>query len=228
MKKIYLIVILIFIVSCAQAKDFKYSVKQVNKIDSKYNTTIETYPNTVSKINSMIGDFEEIKKLQLEAGKEPFNYLIDYRLLNLEAEKLLIEGQKYGDAGFTADGFGCKQRPLIIESAQLRNRSALKGFEAVELSREFVEEYPKEAEIAGISLKSALFLNAAFYQISEGARKDSSIINKFCPKNETLEIYKQRFSKPSFRERKSISEEYINNLSYEGAIKIYKKDLGFD
>ena len=229
LKKSYLtlffVVLLLFIASCAQAKDFKYGVKQANKLNSKYNTTMETFPNTIPRIDSMISDFEEIKKLQLETGKDPFDYLIDYRLLNLEAEKLLIEGQKYGNAGFTADGFGCKQRPLIIESAQLRNRSALKGFEAVELSREFVEKYPKEAEIAGISLKSALFLNAAFYQVSEGARKDSSTISKFCPKNETLEIYKQSFRKPSFVEKYNFSEDYINNLSYEEAVEIYKKDL---
>ena len=228
MKKLFWVVLLIFIVSCVQAKDFNYGLKQINNLNSKYNTTMDTYPNTISRINSMISDFEEIKKLQLETGKEPFNYLIDYRLLNLEAEKLLIEGQKYGDAGFTKDGFGCKQRPLIIESVKLRNNSALKGFEAVDLSREFVEKYAKEAEIAGISLKSALFLNAAFYQISEGARRDSNIINNFCPKNETLEIYKQSFSKPSFRERNNLSEEYVNNLNYEEAVKIYKKDLGVE
>ena len=95
-----------FIASCAQAKDFNYGLKQIDNLNSKYNTTMDTYPNTISRINSMIGDFEEFKKLQLETGKEPFNYLIRYRLLNLEAEKLLIEGQKYGNAGFTADGFG--------------------------------------------------------------------------------------------------------------------------
>lgn len=228
MKKLFFVILFVFIASCVQSKDFNYGLKQINNLNSKYNTTMDIHPNTISRIDSMISDFEEIKKLQLETGKEPFNYLISYRLLNLEAEKLLIEGQKYGDAGFTKDGFGCKQRPLIIESAQLRNRSALKGFEAVDWSRKFVAEYPKEAEIAGISLKSALFLNATFYQISTDARRDSNIINNFCPINETLEIYKQSFRKPSFVEKYNFSEDYINNLSYEEAVKIYKKDLGLE
>ena len=107
-------------------------------------------------------------------------------------------------------------------------QTALDGFEAVDSSREFVAEYQKEAEIAGISLKSALFLNATFYQISADARKDSNIINNFCPMNETLEIYKQSFRKPSFVEKYNFSEDYINSLTYEEAVKIYKKDLGFD
>lgn len=228
MKKLFLIVFLVFILSCAQAKDFRYGIKQINNANSEYNTTMETYPSSISDINSMINDFENLRKLQLQKGQKPFEYAVGYRLLNLEAEKLFIEGQKYGNAGTTTDGFGCKQRPLIIESVKLRNSSALKGFEAVDLLWKFVEEYPEELKLTGLSIKNALFLNATFYQISKDARSDSNIINHFCPANETLEIYRQSFRKPSFVEKYNFSEDYINNLSYEEAVRIYKKDLGLE
>lgn len=222
LKKILLILILLLIAGCAQVKDFKYGVKQINGVNSKHGTNRETYPDSVQQIDSMINDFQELKKTNLEKGRGPFTYVIDYRILNLEAEKLFIEGQKYGSAGTTKDGFGCKTRPLILESVHLRNSSALKGFEAVELLREFIGKYPKEAALANLSLKNALFLNATFYQISRDARGDSNTINRFCPKNETLNLYKDEF-----RKKTNLSEDYINRLSYEEAAKIWKDIRGF-
>lgn len=222
LKKILLAMILLLIAGCAQLKDFKYGIKQVNGVNSRYGTNMETYPNSIPKIDSMINDFQELKKTQLESGQEPFAYVIDYRILNLEAEKLFIEGQKYGSAGTTKGGFGCKTRPLILESAHLRNSSALKGFEAVELLREFIGRYPKEAALANLSLKNALFSNAAFYQISRDAGGDSSTINRFCPQNETFKLYKEEF-----RKKTNLSEESINSLSYEEAVKIWKGLRGF-
>lgn len=206
---------------CVQIKDFNYGVKELNKINAKYNTTMETYPKTIEEINSMSSDLAELKKLQLESGQEPLNYVIDYQLLNLEAEKLFIEGQKYGEAGTTKDGFGCKQRPLIIQSASLRNSSALKGFEAVNLLREFVDKYPNEANSVGLSAKNALFLNATFYKISREARTDSNTINHFCPQNETLVLYKKEL-----KSKTNLSIDFINNLTYEQTVPIWKKIRG--
>ena len=221
LKKIFLLIILIFIVGCIQAKDFNYGVRQINNINSKYNTTMETYPVHLKQIDSMGNDLKELKKIKLETGHEPLNYLIDYRLINLEAEKLYILGQKYGESGTTKNGFGCKSRPLVIESASIRNSSALKGFEAVDLLRKFVDKYPKEANSVKLSYKNALFLNATFYQISREAAADGSIIAYFCTKNETLENYKREF-----RRETNLSEDFINNLTYEMAVTIWKEKNG--
>lgn len=218
MKRIILLVALALLFGCAQAKDFKYGAKQVFELNSKYGNSMETYPNSLEQIDSMLSEYQELKKLPLETGKEPFNYIVDYRILNLEAEKLYIQGQKYGDSGTTAKGFGCKQRPLIIESVALRNSSALKGFEGVVLLREFVEKFPEESSFANLSEKNALFINATFYEISRNARRDSNTINNFCPANITLEIYQQEFRKKS-----NMSEELISNLTYEKAVVIWKK-----
>ncbi|MBI2650567.1 hypothetical protein HYX04_04600 [Candidatus Woesearchaeota archaeon] len=221
MKKLFLIIALIFILGCAQAKDFDYGASQINSLNSKYNVTMETYPKTWQQINLMIDDLKELKKLQLETGQEPFEYIVDYRSLNLEAEKLYIESQKYGNTGTTKDGFGCKSRPLIIESVSLRNKSALKGFEAAGLLNEFVAKYPEESKSAGLSFKNVLFLNASFYEISKDARSDSNVINHFCPKNVTLELYQQEL-----RKKTNLSEDFINKLSYEEAVPIWKKVRG--
>ena len=221
LKKFFLLIGLIFIFGCAQAKDFNYGLKQITDLNSKYNTTMETYPQHINPINSMINDFKELKKLQLKTGQEPFNYIIDYRVLNLEAELLYIEGQKYGSGGTTKSGFGCKSRPFILESADLRNKSALKGFEAVDVLRELVNKHPQEAASAGLSEKNTLFLNATFYLVFNDARRDSNIINYFCPENVTLEIYQQEFRKET-----NLSKDFINNLTYQKAVIIHKEIMG--
>ena len=179
---------------------------------------METSQNSINKIDFMISNLTELKKLKLEKGQEPFYYVVDYRIHNLEADKLYIQSQKYGDAGTTKNGFGCKIRPLIIESAHLRNNSALKGFEAVNLAYEFIKRYPEEAKFVNLSNKNALFLNATYYQVSKDAVKDSGIINYFCSENITLELYKEEFRKTS-----NLSEDYINNVRYDEAVRIWKE-----
>ena len=110
---------------------------------------------------------------------------------------------------------------VSASTAQLRNQSALKGFEAVSLLREFASKYPKESGIAGMSEKSALFLNATFYEISVNAQADSNIINDFCPANETLDLYKNEFKKET-----GLNKDYIDQLTYEQAVPIWKKNNG--
>lgn len=223
MKKIFLMLALIFTAGCMQAKDFNYGIKQLDSVNSKYKVTMESYPGNIKDTDSMLNDLEGLKKLQLRSGQESFNYAVNYRILNLEAERLYIESQKYGNSGTTNYGFGCKIRPLIIESASLRNRSALKGFEAVNLLAEFVDKHPKDANSIGLSFKNTLFLNATFYQLSMGAGKDSGIINYFCPENVTLELYQQQFVRET-----NFSKDYIKSLRYSDAVKLWKISRGID
>lgn len=228
LKNVFLLCAIMVLAGCSPARDFGYGLKEIDAINIKYNVTMSSSPVGMQRIDSMIADLDKIKGLELGAGKEPFIYLIEIRLLNLKAEKLYIESQKYGASGTTKNGFGCKIRPLIIESASLRNQSALKGFEAAGLLEEFVGKHPEDAALAGFSFKSVLFLNATFYEIYREAGADSSTINKFCPANVTLDIYKQNFRKRGFIERNNLSEDYINGLGYDEAVRIWKKDVGIE
>ena len=208
---------MVLLSGCAQ-QGFEYGLEKLNEINSRYSTTTETYPKSIAQIDLMLKDLDNLKNLQLQNGQKSFDYLIRYRILNLEAEKLFIESQKHGFNDLAKTGFGCKPRPLILESAALRNQSAQKGFEAVSLLMEFINEYPEDAKAAGLSNKNALFLNASFYDVSRIARSDSSIINRFCPQNITLELYREEFRKST-----ELEEEYINNLSYDKAVVIWRK-----
>ena len=221
LKKIFLLLV-ILLAGCVQ-QDFEYGLAKLNEINSRYNATIETYPKSAEHIGLMIKDLDSLKKLQLQNGQEPFDRLIRYHILNLEAEGLFIESQKHGFNDLAKTGFACKPRPLILESVALRNQSAQKGFEAASLLREFINGYPEDAKAAGLSNKSVLFLNASFYDIARIARGDSNLINHFCPKNVTLELYREEF-----RKRTNLSEENINNLTYDKAVVIWKKIREFE
>ena len=79
MKKIFLLLALAFIFGCAQAKDFDYGLRQINELNSGHNTAIETYPSSIKEVSQMADEYSELRKMQLESGQEPFNYLIYYQ-----------------------------------------------------------------------------------------------------------------------------------------------------
>ena len=226
MKKILLNAIFVFLLvaGCAQVKDFGYGLEQMKMVDAKYGTNISNYPVDIQQAGYLIGDLEKIKGITLDRGQEQFIQILDYRLLALDAHGDFVnDAVNYGVSGTTEDGFGCKQRPLILESVALRNNSAQKGFKAVSLLRNFVDKYPEEAKMAGVSYKDSLFMNATFYEMARKARSDSSIINRFCPQNVTLELYREEFKKST-----NLSEEHIKGLDYDSAVVIWKKLRGFD
>lgn len=222
LKKIFFLLLVVLLAGCAQ-QNFKYGLARLNEINSKYNATIETSPKNIADIDLMLNDLADLKNLQLQSGKGAFEHLIRYRMLNIEAEKLFMESQKHGINDLAKTGFGCKPRPIILESVALRNQSAQKGFEAASVLREFIDKFPEDAKTAGLSNKNALFLNASFYEVYRIARSDSNMINRFCPQNETLELYKEEFKK-----RTNITEDIINNMTYDEAAKIWKISRGID
>lgn len=224
MKKIFLIIMLLFISSCSATRDFSYGLKQIEDANSKYNTTMETYPNDIKSIDLMTNDLNGLKNIKLGKDQEQFNFIINYRLLNLESERsYIIDASKYGNLGTTKNGFGCSLRPIVIESVALRNISALKGFEAVNILKDFIGKYPEEAKSANLSLKNVLFSNATFYAIYSDMQQDNNVINYFCPENVTLGIYRQQLAKYT-----NLSEGYINNLTYDEALKIWRELEGID
>ena len=218
-----IIALLLFVVGCSKPMDFNYALGRINEVNGKYGTDLQSYPAEANKIDSLVDELSGLKKEKLSGGQEAFDVLVDYRILNLEAEKLYLESQKYGNAGGTKNGFGCKRRPLILESASLRNMSSLKGFEAAKKLSTLVKDYPKEAAIANLSSKNVLFFNATFYDIANEAESDSNIINSFCPENITLDLYKDEF-----RRNKNLSEGYISKLSYQQAASEWKHERGIE
>jgi len=223
LKKILLVVLLALLAGCAKAKDFSYGLSQMDAINLKYGITPNSYPADVNQIDAIMASYRGLKELKLDMDQEAFNELVDYKLLAFWSDEQFVKSLKYGDSGTTKNGFGCKMRPLIIETVKFKNESALKGFESVSKLKNFVDKYPQHSKLANLSQKDVMFLNASFYELSKDAKRDSGTINYFCPENVTLEIYQQ-----GFRKIENLSDEYISSLTYEQAVKLWKQTNGIE
>jgi len=205
------------LISCAPVKDYNYAMSEFNRTMGKYNSTLENLPDTTKEMESLQNEIKSMQ-LGLDRDADAFKHLVDYTVLVLEAEESKIRGESYGTIGTVSDGFGCKQRPLIYESADFRNKSAQKGFESLALLKEFLENYPNEAKSAGLGNRTIIFRNGDYAKLANEAKSDKSTVNKLCPINKTLEIYKTGFKKTL-----NMTDEEIGKLTYEQAVEIYKQ-----
>src|SRR3989344_5941354 len=151
---------------------FSKNLGELNSINSKYNTNLYTFPLTIEKGELLLEDLNGMKD-GLSEVPEPFKLLLDIRIKLVESDIYFKEGWKYGKGSTTKYGFGCKKGLQRLRNATFnRNMSSQIGYAAVSLMKEIIEEYPKEAEIANITSKHVLFLNATFYQEQKDAVRD--------------------------------------------------------
>ncbi|MBI2208211.1 hypothetical protein HYU50_01845 [Candidatus Woesearchaeota archaeon] len=176
-----LLLSLAIVYGCAASQmTFGQGVKKINGLDEKYGSSLKSPPNSTDKIAGLAAELNEFKAAN-ENFPESLRYLVDFRIKFLEAEKLSAEGWQWGKASTTEFGFGCnKGYARITESAGLRNASANKGFEAVELLQKFIDSYPEEATSLDLTQRDVLSLKAVYFQEMEKAEKDARIIRSLC------------------------------------------------
>jgi hypothetical protein len=223
MKKasLVLMVLLSMLIFGCKSMTFEEGAAKIAEINAKTGATMESYPADEALISSMIGEFRELEKSRVSEKKEQFSLILRYRILTLESGIPLLKAASYGNVGVTGDGFSCKPKPIIMEAAALRNKSAQKSFEAVTLLTELVEKYPSDAKVFGLSSKTVIFQNATAYQVWDQGAKDARTIGRFCSDERVLELYKQEF-----REKKIMSEEEISALTYDLAAKKWREIRG--
>ena len=159
---------------------FKEGVKRINEIDSEFDSSMKTLPDSIEDIEELTIQLTGFAVLNNDMPQS-LKYILDYRIKTLEAEKLFTEGWQWG-RGSTIDwGFGCRGGSArILNSSKIRNSSAYKGYEALDVLQLFVDEFPKEAKSVNLSQKDVLFSNAAYYKIEKKAGRDSRIIRNAC------------------------------------------------
>tara|TARA_Y100000031_G_scaffold137809_1_gene163205 strand:- start:692 stop:1339 length:648 start_codon:yes stop_codon:yes gene_type:complete len=180
---------LIFVYGCATFSEltgfaaseitFKQGIKKINELDEKYEVDLKTAPSAMDDVEELLTQFIGFKAVN--ELPEPLEYLLDFKIKFLEAEKLNLEGWQWGKGSTTDYGFGCRKGyARVKEAAKLRNQSAQKGYEAVDALQKFVDQYPKQAKSLDLGQKDVLVLNALYFQIEEKAIKDDKIIESAC------------------------------------------------
>jgi len=173
---------LIIVYGCASPEfaAFKKGVKRINKIDEEFGSNMKIPPDSTEKIEGLLVQLTGFGAAN-ENMPQSLKYLLDFRIKTLEAELLHIEGWQWGRGSTTDWGFGCRGGSArILNSSKIRNSSAQKGFEALDVLQLFVDEFPKEAKSVNLSQKDVLFSNAAYYKVEKKARRDSKIIRSLC------------------------------------------------
>ena len=176
------IFLLIVVYGCASSETvtFNNGAKKINEFDKQFGATMKAPPDSIENINGLLAQLIGFRAANRNM-EEPLASLLDFRIKSLEAERLHIEGWQWGRASTTDYGFGCnKGFARVLNSSSIRNASAQKGYEAVEALRLFIDNYPKQAESLNLTQKDVLFLNAAYQQVDDKARRDSRIIRNLC------------------------------------------------
>jgi len=182
--------LMIIVYGCATTTvTFDSGVKKINEFDKQFGATMKAPPNSTEGVNGLLAQLVGFRAANADMDKSLVN-LLDFRIKSLEAERLHIEGWQWGKGSTTDYGFGCKGYIRIKESSRLRNASAQRGYEPVDMLEKFIEEFPDESKIAGLTQKDALALNAMYFQIEEKASKDARLVENLCGKkgNETKEV----------------------------------------
>lgn len=183
--------ILLLLIGCStEITSFDRGVREMKKVNEKYGVDFKTLPAEIEKAVLMRNDMKVIEGKSLNAP-ESFRQFFDYRMKILESNIIHLEAWKNGNKASVRDGFGCKSLPIIFNSSILRNASAKRGYEALEVLQEFLDNYPEEAASINITQRDVVFSNAFYYEVEREAGRDRRIIKHFCGHKydlETLEM----------------------------------------
>ena len=172
---------LIVLYGCTSPETAKFNqgVKRINEIDKEFGSTMKAPPDSAEGVDELLAQITGFAASQ--DMPDSLKYLLDFRIAFLEAEKLHIEGWQWGRGSTTDWGFGCRKGSArVLNSSKIRDSSAQKGFEALESLQLLVDEFPDESKSVNLTQIDILFLNAAYQQVEDKARRDSKIIRGFC------------------------------------------------
>jgi hypothetical protein len=181
--KLIILIGLIFLYGCVSPETVKFNegVERIDDIDNEFGASMKKAPDSIEKVDGLIAGLTGFAASQEITS---IKSLLGFRIKNLEAERLYIEGWQWGRGSTTEWGFGCRNGfERITNSSILRNASASKGYESVELLQKFIDEFPKEAKSINLTQLDVLFLNANYVLEQEKAEKDGRTVKSLCKKD---------------------------------------------
>ncbi len=188
---ILVLLVLLLLIGCStEITSFESGAREMKVVNEKYGVDFKTLPAEIEKAVLMRNDLKVIEGKSSNAP-ESFKQFFDYRMKTLESTIIHLEAWKHGEKASVRDGFGCKSLPIIFNSSILRNASAQRGYEALEVLQNFIDKYPEEAASINITQRDVVFSNAFYYEVEREAGKDRRIIEHFCGHKydlETLEM----------------------------------------
>ena len=187
MRTVPALILLIFgtilLAGCASTiSSYDSGIRQMEKIQGRYGVDFESSPAQADSIRSLTAEMAALqRKVAENDDTKALLLLLDYRINLLEADRLLLEGFRWGEASTTAPGFGCKKgNERILNSSTLREESGTWGIEAAESLQQLISEYPDKAASLGLTIQTVVNLNANYGIVLKQALSDREIVMGFC------------------------------------------------
>ncbi|HLD87291.1 MAG TPA: hypothetical protein VJB12_04460 [Candidatus Nanoarchaeia archaeon] len=161
---------------------FDDGASQIKEIQGRYGVDFVSSPKGQDPILSLQSELTSLsRKVEQRDDTKALSLLLEYRIGALEADRLLLEGFKWGEASTTAPGFGCKKgNERILNSSKLREESGTRGIEAAESLSKLINDYPEKASSLGLTIQTVVNLNANYGIVLKQALKDRDIVMDFC------------------------------------------------
>lgn len=176
----------LLIAGCVITYTFESGIAELDTINDKYKVDHRSMPASIENAVLMRNDLKDFKENNNNLP-ESLDIFLNYRLKALESNIINLKAWEEGNRASTREGFGCKAIQVVVNSSILRNISAQRGYEAVEILQEFIDKYPDEALSINITQRDVVFTNFFYKEVENEARRDRKIIEYFCIKDEESE-----------------------------------------
>ena len=183
---------------------FEKEFSNVLNIDEKYDTSFYTealdvenrfsdnkiydfdWDRTIVKIEDIPPMTEELEKMRNEYYKKEMTednkailLFIKARIKMLESQRRYLIGQSFGTKGDTDDGFGCGDRPSIMNTSHYFNESVEVGREATEIFDKLLTYFPQTREFLSKDNRPK-FYDSPFWPIQKYSRWNRAAVEQLC------------------------------------------------
>ncbi|MBI4149470.1 hypothetical protein HY491_03405 [Candidatus Woesearchaeota archaeon] len=164
--------------------DFTTGLGEIKKIEWNFNAVYPEMPATIDQKadmrNRLSAFYEQLHSQKDTEDTKALIAYLDFRLSALETERLYQWSQRKGRQATVADGFGCKDMPVILDAAAVMNNSADAAERAASHFTAFMNGYPSQFAQSQLITATPVLLRAQAGLLREQSRKEERTITYFC------------------------------------------------
>ena len=178
MKKLLLLLALVFIVGCQE--NFEATFDKFEDISEKYDTSFFN-----EKLNGSEVELNKIQPLinEIEAVKVTENASIRFKEARINMLKSQLYWQLAVDVGLVGradDGFRCSEKPLLDKAGDYYNKTHYYGLNAYNGLDLLLRDFPEYWDTIGIRENRTYFYDSPIFWAGERARYNRELYVEIC------------------------------------------------
>lgn len=178
MKKLLLLLALVFIVGCQN--EFEATFNKFEKISDKYETSFFR-----EKLNGSEVDLDKIQPLmnEIEAIKVEENATVRFKEARINMLKSQLYWQLAMDVGLVGradDGFRCSEKQHLDRAGDYYNKTHYYGLNAYNGLDLLLRDFPEYRDIIGMGKNRTYFYDSPIFWAGERARYNRELYAEIC------------------------------------------------